>query len=213
MKAKEYFTTKRITFMALFTALVAIATLLTNVPSLAGAGYLNAGDTMIFLCSAFFGPLFSFIVGGLGSAIAELFVAMAFYAPFTFLIKGLEGMAVAFIIKLLKKCDLPLAFTCFIAFVLGGLIMSGGYVVAETVLIGWTLATINFTYNMVQAAVNVVLGLALTIAFSKIRPINKLFNLDSKKTTNVNSGADSSTETITDIYADEEEKDDENSGD
>ena len=68
MKAKEYFTTKRIAFMALFTALVAIATFIIQVPSPAGQGYINVGDTMIFVCAALFGPLFSFVAGGLGAA-------------------------------------------------------------------------------------------------------------------------------------------------
>lgn len=187
MKAKEYFTTKRIAFMALFTALVAIATFIIQVPSPAGQGYINVGDTMIFVCAALFGPLFSFVAGGLGSAIADMFVA-PYYAPFTFVVKGLEGLVAAYIIKGLKKvrCPRPAAYVT--AFVAGGLLMSAGYMLAETVLFSWTLGVANFVYNLVQAAVNIVLGFALTMAFCKIRPINRLLDLDGGNAAGVKEG-------------------------
>lgn len=183
MKAKEYFTTRRIAFMALFTALVVVATFVIQVPSPAGQGYINIGDTMIFVCAALFDPLFSFVAGGIGSAIADLFVA-PYYAAFTFVVKGLEGLVASLIIKGLRKTVLPRAAAFVIAFVAGGVIMSVGYMLAETLLFGWTLGVTNLVYNLVQALVNIVLGAALAMAFCKIRPINRLLAVDddSRKT-------------------------------
>ena len=55
-------------------------------------------------------------------------------------------------------------------------------------MFSWTLGVANFVYNLVQAAVNIVLGFALTMAFCKIRPINRLLDLDGGNAAGVKEG-------------------------
>lgn len=178
MKAKNYFTTKRIAFMALFTALVTVATFVIQIPSPAGQGYINIGDTMIFLCAALFDPLFALVAGGLGSALADLFSGFAAYAPFTLAVKGLEGLFAALLVRLFKKTKMPFFVNCTASMAVGGLWMSVGYCLAETVMFGWTLGVANMPYNLIQAGINLVLGVALATAFKNIRGINGLLSLD-----------------------------------
>ena len=70
---KEHFTTKRIAMLALFTALIAVATAVISIPG--PIGYTNFGDTFIYIGAALFGPVFGMITGGLGSMTADLFLA------------------------------------------------------------------------------------------------------------------------------------------
>ena len=53
--------------VAVFSALVFVATIVIAIPSVSTSGYVNFGDTVIFIASAFLGPLGGFIAGGVGS--------------------------------------------------------------------------------------------------------------------------------------------------
>ena len=131
---KNYFNTKKITFMALFTALITVSTAILSIPN--PFGYTNFGDTFIFLGAMLFDPLFAFISGGIGSMIADLILGYSSYAPFTFVVKGLEGLIASIILKSLLKVKfnehLSVIFSC----VLGALVMVLGYILTNTILIG-----------------------------------------------------------------------------
>ncbi|HEX6987853.1 MAG TPA: ECF transporter S component, partial [Bacillota bacterium] len=76
---------------AVFTALVAIATIAIQVPMPATEGFVNVGDTVIFLTALLLGPLPALAAGGLGSALADVLTGYAHWAPWTLVIKGIEG--------------------------------------------------------------------------------------------------------------------------
>ena len=132
MKAKNYFTTKNIAFTAMFTALVTVATCVIQIPSPAGQGYINLGDTMIFVCAALFNPVAALIAGGIGSALADVFVGYAFYAPYTLVVKGIEGLVAGLLIAGLKKIKMPFIVNCIISTVIAALWMSVGYFLSES---------------------------------------------------------------------------------
>ena len=178
MKAKNYFTTKRISFLATFVALVTVATMIIQIPSPGGQGYINVGDTLIFVCAVFFDPLFAFVAGGLGSALADIFAGWVVYAPFTFVIKGIEGLLCALLISLLKKVKVKSVVSFAIAMLVAGVWMSFGYFVADLVLYGWGMAVANLPFNFVQGGVNVVLGFVLGLTMSNIRGIRNILSLE-----------------------------------
>ena len=178
MKAKNYFTTKRIAFLAMFVAFVTVATMVIQIPSPGGQGYINVGDTLIFVCAVFFDPLFAFIAGGLGSALADVFAGWVVYAPFTFVIKGLEGLLCALLIRVFKKIKLNNLLSFAIAMIVGGLVMSVGYFFADLVLYGIGMSVANLPFNFVQAGVNVVLGFVLAFTMSKIKGIRNVLSLE-----------------------------------
>ena len=178
MKAKNYFTTKRISFLATFVALVTVATMIIQIPSPGGQGYINVGDTLIFVCAVFFDPFFAFVAGGLGSALADIFAGWVVYAPFTFIIKGCEGFLCALLIKVLKKVKLKQAICFAIAMLVGGLCMSIGYFFADLVLYGIGMGVANLPFNFVQGGVNVVLGFVLGLTMSNIRGIRNVLSVE-----------------------------------
>ena len=178
MKAKNYFTTKRICFLATFSALITVATMIIQIPSPGGQGYINVGDTLIFVCAVFFDPFFAFIAGGLGSALADIFAGWVVYAPFTFAIKGIEGFLCALLISLFKKMKFKNIISFAIAMLVAGLWMSMGYFVADLVLYGWGMAVANLPFNFVQGGVNVVLGFVLSITLTKIKGVRGILSLE-----------------------------------
>ena len=84
-----------IALLAIFTALATITTLVLTIPYPVTNGYFNLGDTIVMLGGLILGPIGGFIVGGVGSALADMIVA-PIYAPITLVVKGFEGMAVGF---------------------------------------------------------------------------------------------------------------------
>ena len=81
--------TYRLVILALFIAFTVVMTLLFSIPI--PFGYVNLGDMVLLLAGLSFGSSAGFIVGSLGSMLADLFAGYAFYAPITFVVKGLEG--------------------------------------------------------------------------------------------------------------------------
>ena len=100
--------------VAVFSALVFVATIVIAIPSVSTSGYVNFGDTVIFIASAFLGPLGGFIAGGVGSMLADLMYSPV-WMPVTFIVKGLEGLVAGVLFKVLsaliknKKIALPVA--------------------------------------------------------------------------------------------------------
>ncbi|HQI82731.1 MAG TPA: ECF transporter S component, partial [Deltaproteobacteria bacterium] len=58
---------RQLALLALFMALVAVATLIVRIPIPQTTGYMNLGDSMVLLSGVFFGPAMGFMAGGIGS--------------------------------------------------------------------------------------------------------------------------------------------------
>ena len=116
--------TKDIVFGALGMASVFIATMYLKIPNGIG-GYFNLGDGFILLFASILSPLGGFLVGGLGSALADVAGGYAYYFFPTLIIKGLEGFVVA---SLFKKFGARIKW---VAYSLGCVIMVVGYFFAK----------------------------------------------------------------------------------
>ena len=86
---------KEFTITGFGMACVFIGTMIM-VPNSTG-GFINLGDGFILLFSSFLSPLSCFLVGGVSSALVDVFCGYIIYAPYTLLIKGLEGIVVSLI--------------------------------------------------------------------------------------------------------------------
>ncbi|NLM06146.1 MAG: ECF transporter S component [Tissierellia bacterium] len=141
------FSTKKIATFGILIALTTVATMIISIPT-PTRGYVNLGDSVVMLSGVMLGPLGGFLVGGIGSALADLLLGYAYYAPLTFAVKGLEGLIVALVYKkLLKETKLP------VALVLGGLWMATGYLIGEIFMWGWPAAIGSFPHNVLQGMV------------------------------------------------------------
>ena len=87
----------RASITAVFTALVAAATMVFSIYVPATRGYFNIGETMVYTTALLFGPLIGAVAGGLGSMISDLLLGYSQYAAGTLIIKGLEGAMVGYL--------------------------------------------------------------------------------------------------------------------
>lgn len=156
----------RLTFTALFAAIIMLATMI-YIPLGGGGGYLNPGDSMIYAAAWFLGPLAA-AAAAIGSALADIILGYAIYAPATFVIKGLMGLAVGILIKRHGKKLLPKI----LAMSLGALIMATGYFVYEYFVMSLGNAAVaNILWNLVQAAAGVIIGTLVIGALGRIKGI------------------------------------------
>lgn len=116
-------------------------------------GYFNVGDVAVLLFASILSPLFALLVGGLGSALADLYLGYSQYAIFTFVIKGMMGLMVAIILKRSNK------YTVMIAYIIAVTWMVVGYFLVDWLLLGNAIATLPAVQgNILQAIVNVILS-------------------------------------------------------
>lgn len=137
--------TKKLVSYGVLMALTVVMTMVIHIPSPAQTGYINLGDMVIFIAAFFFGKKAGFLVGGIGSALADLLLGYSVFAPVTLIAKGLEGYIAGAIFEtdLGKKHPiLPSS--------IGGLIMALGYFIAEIFMFGFNSSLVNLPANIVQ---------------------------------------------------------------
>jgi len=80
--------------IAVFAALVTIATVSFSASVPATRGYFNIGETAIYVSALLFGASVGGLSAGIGSMIADLALGYTLFAPATLIIKGIEGAIV-----------------------------------------------------------------------------------------------------------------------
>lgn len=88
---------KDLSILAMFTAVVCVATVILKIDIPATHGFFNVGDSMVYVTALLFGPLTGGIAGGLGSSLADILLGAPWYAPGTLVIKGVEGLIVGYL--------------------------------------------------------------------------------------------------------------------
>ena len=149
--------TKLLVLNGLMIALVCMATMVIQIPIPMTEGYVNIGDSIIFVTSILFGPISGMIAGGFGSALADILTGYSHWALFTLLIKGFEGYIVGIIVRentnLIKNI---------LATSLGVIIMVSGYLLAGTFLQGsFIVALGSVSSNMIQGIVSIIIGIPI----------------------------------------------------
>ncbi len=158
--------TRQLTAGALATALVAAATLAIRIPVPATQGYINLGETVIYLTALLLGPVHGLVAGGLGSALADLVGGYVQFAPFTLVIKGVEGALAGYLFwQVLGGSSLSgpaWAARALASCAVAGVWMVAGYYVAEAFLLGLGphAAASEVPGNIFQVVSGLVVGLA-----------------------------------------------------
>jgi uncharacterized membrane protein len=146
---RNSFDTRSIAAMAIMSALTTVVTMFA-LPFAPTGGFFNLGDAIVMTTALIFGPIIGGVAGGLGSALADLLLGYSAFAPFTLIIKGLEGFVIGIIAGGPGKTScVKLA----IAWIVGGVIIVGGYWVAEAFIMGLgvTVANAEIIINIPQA--------------------------------------------------------------
>ncbi len=149
---------------ALFAAAVFAATIVIRIPVPATSGFINLGDSMVFISALLFGARIGGIAGGVGSCLADLYGGYSNWAPFTLVIKGTEGFVVGY---LSKENSLV---RCIAAVVIGGLIMVSGYFISGAAVYGIPAALVELPGNIFQAASGLLISIPVTRAVRKALP-------------------------------------------
>lgn len=155
---------RKLIYAALMAALITVGTMIIQIPTPATKGYINVGDSFIFLTAALFGPSVGFAAGGIGSGLADFLSGYAYWSPWTFFIKGIEG----FIVGIIYKKFTNIYFRIF-ALILGAIWMVFGYYAAGGILYGFKAALADVPSNIIQGAASIILGYILINLLLKIK--------------------------------------------
>ncbi len=155
--------TLRLVLGAVFIALVALATMVIQIPIPQAGGYLNIGDTMIFVAALLLGPVGGAVAGGIGSALADFLNPIyAYWAPWTLVVKGIEGLLVGSLGYGVYQKYGRVTPRVYLSMGVGALWMVVGYYFASSILYGFSVALVHVPMNLLQGVVSVVLaGLVL----------------------------------------------------
>lgn len=160
------FTIKEIVKLGVFIALTTVMTMIM-IPAFSGHGYLNLGDMVIFLAAMMMGKKGGLIVGGIGSALADIILGYSFYAPITLVVKGLEGFVAGGLLSTKWGKKIPLIPTT-----IGAIVMATGYYIAEIFLYGAEPALVAIPGNLLQGVVGAVTATLLYTGIRKTQDIN-----------------------------------------
>lgn len=104
--------------IAVFSALVFVATTIIKIPIPATGGYFNIGEGIIFAAALLFGPLVGGIAGGVGAALADV-IAFPIFAPATLIIKFFEGAITGYAGNRISQKNTATSFWKILAIALG----------------------------------------------------------------------------------------------
>lgn len=154
---------KTLTKMAVLTALTAVLTLIIRIPTPTG-GNINLGDAVIFISSFLLGGFRGGLVGGIGSATADLLGGSSNFVIATLIIKFLEGFIVGQLFNLFKKQN---TIAIILSASVGAFIMVLGYFIFEYFFFGIGTAISVVLPNIMQGIVCVILVVILQSIFIK----------------------------------------------
>jgi uncharacterized membrane protein len=159
----------KIAMVAVMTAVVVVFTMVVKIPT--AKGYLNLSDVAICFVAFTFGPWTAFIAGGLGTALADLISGYAQWAPISFVVHGLEGLLVALVVrKKTEQNNIPAVRKVLAALVCVATVSVGYFLLSGAFISGFAVALAEVPWNVVQSAVGVVLGLAVSYAVQRAYP-------------------------------------------
>lgn len=155
--------------LAISIALVTLGTMAIRISIPATSGYMNLGDSMIFVSATILGRRYGLIAGGLGSALADILGGFPAWAPWTLVIKGVEG----YVAGTLGDANAGLAIgsptiKTIAASTVAGIWMIAGYFIASSVLYSPAGALAELPFNLVQAAGSVAIAAVLTPAVLRV---------------------------------------------
>ena len=164
--------TRVLALLAIFSALVIVVTMLSKVPVVVTKGYFNIGDTFIFVAAALLGPIYGMIVGGVGSAIADMLNGYMHFAPWTFFIKGVEGLIAGFLVGFFKTelWSRKGIFLSVLSFVVAASWMVIGYFCAEWIMYDFAAALGELPVNIVQGSISTVIAIMMVPELARKMP-------------------------------------------
>ncbi len=161
-------TIRQVTLTALLMAMVTVATMLIQVPVPATKGFINIGDTVIFVAALMLGPRAGLAAGGLGSALADVLSGYAHWAPWTLVIKGLEGLIAGAIGARAFRRGGVFGLRPLLGLGLAAAWMVGGYYLAGGAMMGFKAAAAEVPGNLIQGFGSTLIAAPLLAALRRL---------------------------------------------
>jgi uncharacterized membrane protein len=152
---RRLFDPRTLAVTAMMTAVVFALTQIKLLPTPDG-GYIHPGDAGIFFSAFAFGPWVGAVVGGLGTALADITGGFGQWAVFSLLIHGLEGWVAGWVAT--RWPGMP---GLVIAAVLGAIIVVVGYLPVGMILASPAQAVASLPWNALQVTIGGVIGVPL----------------------------------------------------
>ncbi len=153
---EKKFETRDFVLCSILMALTTIMTIIVQIPIAATHGYVNMGDTVVLFTGLYLGKKHGAIVGGFGSALADLITGYVVYAPITLVAKGLEGFVCGLIAE-----KIPTKKGKLLASIISGMIMVFGYFIGEIFLFGLKTSMLAVPANSLQACFGIISSLLI----------------------------------------------------
>ncbi|MCT4593349.1 MAG: ECF transporter S component [Anaeromicrobium sp.] len=169
------FTSRKLTLGGVMAALVLVGTMLIQIPT-PTKGYIHIGDSMVYLCGIFLGPVYGALAAAIGSFLADVLSGYMVYAPATFAIKGLDAFLVGIIYyKIVKDGDSTVKkiIGFLVGALAGGALMVGGYLIYETFLYKFETALLGVVGNITQVIGGAVVALPLLVGLERSKVIQR----------------------------------------
>ena len=155
---------KYLCIAGLFAAILTLITLVVRVPIPNTSGYVNFGDSVIYLFASLLPSPYIALAAGIGSALTDLFAGAAIYILPTFVIKALMAYTASKMIY--GQEDFR---RIFLALLLCEAFMVIGYFLYELLMYGVAAASVAMLYNLAQYIANVIAGMLLIQSAKKLR--------------------------------------------
>lgn len=163
----------KITYTAIFTAIIILAITVIKFSTGLGEGYIHLGDSVIYLTACVLPFPYCIVAGTLGGALADIFSGFAVWAIPTAVIKMLNALPFAIICKKYKSSKI-LCKKTIIMTVVSGIITILGYFVAECILYSVASATLSLIGNTIQAVASGIIFIIIATALDKINFKSKI---------------------------------------
>jgi uncharacterized membrane protein len=155
---------RRITLIALMSAMIFVLTVVPRIPVPATGGYIHLGDAGITFAACAFGPIVAMASGGLGTALADL-MGYPQWAVFSLIVHGLQGYILGIILQ--RKITL---LNTILSTVFSILIVVGGYFISGVILESAAVAAVEIIPNTIQAFSGSLVGIPLFLAVKRAYP-------------------------------------------
>ncbi len=163
----------KITYTAIFTAMIFLATCVLKFSTGLGEGYIHLGDCFIYLTACLLPFPYCLAASALGGALADVLSGFAIWSIPTMIIKVLNALPFAIMCRKYKSNKILSKQTVFMAIV-SGIITILGYFIAECILYSVASATLSLIGNSIQAVASGIVFVIIAKATDKIDLKSKL---------------------------------------
>jgi len=155
-------TIKKLTFAAMFAAIITVMTAFIKVNTGIDNGYIHFGDAMIYLAASTLPAPFAIAAAAIGGSFADILAGAAVWAPATAIIKALNVLPFLFVSgKIASKKSVAVS-------LLSGCITVFGYFIAESMLYSVASAAVSVPFSLLQAGGSTVLFAVFGTALDKV---------------------------------------------